>query len=142
LAHAKGGSILRKYRVEGITQLTTGEALPAAQFDAMQAHADDRIRNSWLIDTGELVTVKLRFFSPGDKGYNFIRERVLSQGQWGEITEETEEGFLYEISVNNTQEIKPWIRSFGSSCEVLEPGYLRKEFRKEWEELRGYYESV
>lgn len=142
LAHAKGGSILRKYRVEGITQLTTGEALPAAQFDAMQAHADDRIRNSWLIDTGELVTVKLRFFSPGDKGYNFIRERVLSQGQWGKITEETEEGFLYEISVNSTQEIKPWIRSFGSSCEVLEPGYLRKEFRKEWEELRGYYESV
>ncbi len=67
---------------------------------------------------------------------------MLLQGQWGIIEEETAESFVYEIEVNGTVEIKPWIRSFGSSCEVLEPIKLRQEMIAEWKEIKAYYESV
>jgi predicted DNA-binding transcriptional regulator YafY len=70
-----------------------------------------------------------------------VKERVQHQGGWGVITEENNEDFIYEIEVNGILEIKPWLRSFGSSCEVLEPKQLRDELIQEWKELAGYYES-
>ncbi|WP_432774467.1 WYL domain-containing protein [Brevibacillus gelatini] len=133
---------LRKYRVEGITQLAYGQQAAPDAFMRMQARVDERIQHSWLIDTGKPVTIRLRFFHPKGTPHSFIRERVEAQGQWGVITEETRESFLYEITVNSTLEITPWIRSFGSSCEVLEPLYLREQLQMEWKELLSYYESV
>lgn len=102
---------------------------------------EGKIRNSWLVDTGASVLVKARFYNPTDSRSNFIKERVLLQGQWGSIIEEDADSFLYEIKVNGTTEIKPWLRSFGSSCEVLSPAYLRRELIAEWKEIRSYYES-
>ncbi|MNJ79129.1 hypothetical protein D3C77_770500 [compost metagenome] len=58
------------------------------------------------------------------------------------MDEEDSESFIYEITVNGTIEIKPWLRSFGSSCEVLEPVRLRQEMIEEWKEIRAYYESI
>ncbi len=55
---------------------------------------------------------------------------------------EDESSFVYEITVNGTTEIKPWLRSFGSSCEILEPVQLRREMIAEWKEIRSYYEPV
>lgn len=83
-----------------------------------------------------------KVFNPGPSEPNFVKERVLLQGQWGRIVSEDEEAFIYEITVNGTTEIKPWLRSFGSSCEVLEPRYFRREMIAEWKEIRAYYESV
>ncbi|MNI96611.1 hypothetical protein D3C73_1551020 [compost metagenome] len=71
-----------------------------------------------------------------------MKERVLLQGQWGEIVSEDDVSFTYEITVNGTTEIKPWLRSFGSSCEVLEPLQLRREMIAEWKEIQSYYEFV
>ncbi len=88
------------------------------------------------------MKVRVRFFNPEGAKRNFIRERVLLQGQWGTITEEESESFIYEITVNGITEIKPWLRSFGSSCEVLEPKRLRQEFKQEWKELQAYYEPI
>ena len=58
----------------------------------------------------------------------------------GTVTIESDDSFLYEIEVNGTSEIKPWLRSFGSSREVLKPRSLRMEFIKEWKEIAAYYE--
>ncbi|MCQ6563089.1 helix-turn-helix transcriptional regulator [Paenibacillus mendelii] len=132
-----------KYRVEGITQIVeeedkAEEALFAERMELLQL----RTRFSWLIDTGRAVLIRARFFNPEGAKVNFIRERVELQGQWGEITETTGESFIYEITVNGTTEIKPWLRSFGSSCEVLEPLQLRREFIAEWKEIQAYYEPV
>ena len=99
-------------------------------------------RFSWLVDTAKTVTVQARFFHPDSGQRNFILDRVRLQGQWGTITPETEHTFLYEIRVNGTTEIKPWLRSFGSSCEVIAPHRLRQEMIKEWKEIAQYYESV
>ncbi len=133
---------IRKYRIEGMTDLKEGEQEQESLFNAKLAELNERTRHSWLIDTGEPVTVKARFFHPGPGMTSFVMDRVLSQGQWGVITEEDQHSFLYEITVNGTFEIKPWLRSFGSSCEVLEPRRLREEFIEEWKEIGGYYEPV
>lgn len=138
----KAGKGIVKYRVEGITQINEGDPIPEVEFKQKREALEAKIRHSWLIDTGRRIKVKVRFYNPEGDLPNFIKERVQLQGQWGTITEENEDFFLYEIMVNGTTEIKPWLRSFGSSCEVLEPAFLRKELMEEWREIGSYYESV
>lgn len=137
--HARYG--IKKYRMEGLTQISEEEAAPEALFESKKDELEQRIKHSWLIDTGKPVLVRVRFFHPGPHIPSFVMERVLLQGQWGTILEESEESFIYEIEVNGTIEIKPWIRSFGSSCEVLAPMKLRQELIEEWKEIKSYYES-
>ncbi|WP_151736811.1 helix-turn-helix transcriptional regulator ['Paenibacillus yunnanensis' Narsing Rao et al. 2020] len=141
LAHGREG--IRKYRTEGIIQITEeDEAADEQWYRQKLQELDERLRYSWLIDTGKPVTVRARFYNPEGSDFNFVKERVLLQGQWGEIIYEDGHSFIYEIVVNGTTEIKPWLRSFGSSCEVLEPARLRREMIEEWKEIKAYYESV
>lgn len=141
LASDKRKSI-RKYRLEGITQITESEQVAKELVQAEKKLLEQRLSQSWMIDTGSPVTVRAKFIHPlPGTGNNFVKERVLLQGQWGTITGEDEHSFIYEITVNGITEIKPWLRSFGSSCEILEPLQLRKELIQEWKELLDYYES-
>ncbi|CAM4415964.1 WYL domain-containing protein [Paenibacillus alkaliterrae] len=133
---------IKKYRMEGLTQIEEDKAVPEELFAEVSTDLEQRMQYSWLVDTGRPVTVRIRFFHPGPGIASFVKERVLLQGQWGVVTEENEASFLFEIVVNGTIEIKPWIRSFGSSCEVLEPLKLRQEMITEWKEIKAYYESV
>ncbi|AJS57331.1 helix-turn-helix transcriptional regulator [Paenibacillus sp. IHBB 10380] len=133
---------IRKYRLEGMTQIGEDIQVSEQLFDAVYKKLEEKIQYSWLIDTGHSITVRVRFFNPGLSQPNFIKERVLLQGQWGQIVEEDEQSFIYEIVVNGSNEIKPWLRSFGSSCEILEPPLLRSEMIAEWKELQSYYESI
>lgn len=140
LAYDRAG--LRKYRMEGITNIEQGDPVDEAFFEEKVREVEESIEHSWLIDTGQPVTVRARFYHPEGSEPNFIKERVLLQGQWGQIVEEDEHSFIYEITVNGTSEIKPWLRSFGSSCEILEPAQLRREMIAEWKEIQSYYETV
>jgi len=137
---------IKKFRIEGMTEIAE---LPENSRSVDEQFFQDKLdvlarmtKHSWLIDTGRTVTVRIRFFNPGPSAPNFVKDRVLRQGQWGVVTEEDEDSFIYEIKVNGTMEIKPWIRSFGSSCEVLEPPHLRRELIEEWKELRRCYEPL
>jgi predicted DNA-binding transcriptional regulator YafY len=140
LAYGREG--IRKYRIEGITQIEEDEPAHEVLYTKKKNELTEKIRYSWLIDTGPPVTVRARFYHPEGTESNFIRERVLLQGQWGQIISEDEHSFIYEITVNGVTEIKPWLRSFGSSCEVLEPLQLRKDMIAEWKEIQLYYESI
>ncbi|MHA6533683.1 helix-turn-helix transcriptional regulator [Paenibacillus sp. BAC0078] len=140
LSHSREG--IRKYRMEGITQIEEDEAVDEVWYEKKKSELAEKIRYSWLIDTGQPVTVRARFYTPEGSERNFVKERVMLQGQWGQVVLEDEHSFIYEITVNGTTEIKPWLRSFGSSCEVLEPLRLRREMIAEWKEIASYYESV
>ncbi|MGG1659985.1 helix-turn-helix transcriptional regulator [Brevibacillus sp. NRS-1366] len=133
---------ITKFRVEGLTQIQEAGSVSEEEFTRKRCELEEKIRYSWLIDTGKPVKIRARFYNPEGSKANFIKERVLLQGQWGTITEENDHSFLYEITVNGTVEIRPWLRSFGSSCEVVEPLYLRREFIAEWKEIQSYYESI
>lgn len=140
LAYDRQG--IRKYRMEGITQIEEAESVDELWYADKQEELAKKIRYSWLIDTGRPVMVRVRFYNPEGSKTNFVKERVLLQGQWGEIVQEDEDSFIYEILVNGTTEIRPWLRSFGSSCEILEPASFRQEIIAEWKEIQAYYESV
>ncbi|RJE84380.1 WYL domain-containing protein [Paenibacillus sp. 1011MAR3C5] len=141
IAH-QGKQGVMKFRMEGLTGVELGDAVAEEEFDMRLAHAERQLQQSWVIDSMRPLPVKVRFFRPEGSAHDFVRERVESQGQWGTITEESESTFIYEIVVNGITEIKPWLRSFGSSCEVLAPLWLRKEFITEWKEIQSYYEPV
>ncbi|CAM3508831.1 MULTISPECIES: helix-turn-helix transcriptional regulator [Saccharibacillus] len=130
-----------KFRMEGMIGIEEEQEVPETYFALKKADLDERLRRSWLIDTGEPVTVRARFYRPGHDQADFIEERVRMQGQWGQIVESDETSFVYEIEVNGVTEIRPWLRGFGSSCEVLEPAELRQSFIDEWKEIEAYYES-
>ncbi|MHA7966394.1 WYL domain-containing protein [Paenibacillus sp. CAU 1782] len=132
---------IKKFRLEGVTGLQDEEAVSPAFMEEKLQLLELRIRDSWLLDTGRKMLVRARFYKPGPGIPDFVKERVQHQGGWGVITEESSEDFIYEIEVNGILEIKPWLRSFGSSCEVLQPKQLRDELIQEWKELAGYYES-
>ncbi|MDF2649866.1 MAG: transcriptional regulator [Paenibacillus sp.] len=140
LSYSREG--IRKYRMEGITQIEELKGVEDTWFEDKKQELEEKIRFSWLIDTGQSVKVRARFYNPESPEPNFVKERVQLQGQWGVIVDEDELSFIYEITVNGTTEIKPWLRSFGSSCEVLEPFQLRREMIAEWKEIQSYYESV
>lgn len=133
---------IAKFRMEGITQIEEGETVTEEEFERHLGTIKRQMEHSWVVDTLRPIQVVARFFNPERSGANFIRERVDAQGQWGTVTEESEESFLYEITVNGIYEIKPWLRSFGSSCEVIAPAWLRKEFIAEWKEIHAHYEPV
>ncbi|MCZ8519837.1 MULTISPECIES: helix-turn-helix transcriptional regulator [Paenibacillus] len=140
-SHPRQG--IRKYRVEGITQIEVEEEVPEDVHLERQQRLKEKLSRSWVLDTSPPVTVRARFYRPGGGQPDWIRERVELQGQWGAIQEEDEASFVYEIEVSGTTEIKPWLRSFGSSCEVLAPRQLRQEMIAEWKEIEDYYhESV
>lgn len=131
-----------KFRMEGLTQIEEGEAVSEEEFSQRLYVIEEQMKYSWVTDTLRTVKVVARFYNPDRSSANFVRERVEAQGQWGTITEESDPTFLFEIMVNGIYEIKPWLRSFGSSCEVLEPAWLRKEFIADWKEIQRYYEPV
>ncbi|BBI31288.1 helix-turn-helix transcriptional regulator [Cohnella abietis] len=141
VAHNSRQGIM-KFRMEGLTQIEQEDTVEEAEFAHKLTNLEEQLRYSWVTDTGRSMKVIARFHNPDSFGPNFVKERVLSQGQWGTITEESDSTFLYEIIVNGLFEIKPWLRSFGSSCEVLEPASLRREFIAEWKEIQAYYEPV
>ncbi|WP_152396600.1 helix-turn-helix transcriptional regulator [Paenibacillus guangzhouensis] len=140
LAYGREG--IRKYRIEGITQIEEDESVDEAWCEEKKTELAAKMQYSWLIDTGRPVTVRAKFYNPGGSEPNFVKDRVMLQGQWGQIVSEDEHAFIYEITVNGTTEIKPWLRSFGSSCEILEPMQLRREMIAEWKEIQAYYEPV
>ncbi|MCL6604001.1 MAG: WYL domain-containing protein [Paenibacillus sp.] len=138
--HSRMG--IMKFRMEGLTQIEEGDVVGEEEFAQKLSNIEGQLKNSWVTDTTRAIKVVARFYNPGRSSANFIRERVEAQGQWGIITENSDSTFLYEIMVNGIYEIKPWLRSFGSSCEVLEPPWLRKQFIAEWKEIQSYYESI
>ena len=133
-------------RVENIQTLAgTGEVIEAARLAELTAQVDKDLARSWVVHEPTNPTkIQLRFSlrSSADQRENFIRNRVQREACWGIISEESDSAFVFEITVNGYYEIKPWIRSFGSSVEVLAPPELRREIAEEWRQIGETYETV
>ena len=55
------------------------------------------------------------------------------------ILEETASDLSWSCTISDPRAIKPWLRSFGSCLEVLEPEELRQEIAAEWKRLVNQY---
>lgn len=133
------------YKLEGISEMEPYSSIEAELFEKERANARQRLKHSWLLSDEEEVEVVLRFYfdpSRTDSKMNFIEQRVRREMQWGIMEQDDKaHSFTYKIKVNGIKEIKPWILSFGSSVEVLEPQSLRQQIQEEWSELLKEYEE-
>lgn len=68
-----------------------------------------------------------------------LSETPLSEEQ--EITEIDTGVYLLRAVVKNTEQLRWWIRSFGSSVEVLEPLEMREKFVNESKALNKIYRN-
>ena len=115
--HCRGA--VRLFRLDRITSLEILRetfAFPA-NFSANAFFAD-----SWHIEQGEPVRVKLRFMPEAAK---WVRDGYYHRTQ--RITSLADGGIIFEATVTGTWEITRWILSHGPDVEVLEPEELRAE---------------
>lgn len=80
---------------------------------------ENRLKTAWLIGLQENVSHVVVEFKK-DFG---IKARIENEKRHGTLTEK-DDCYLFEIDVNDPNEMKGWIMSFGADCEVKEPESL------------------
>lgn len=124
----------RTYKLERIerVKLTHAEYQISPDFNGL-----DILRNAWSIYYGEeTVRVVLRFHPE-------VVKRVLetqwhpSQGDWAD--KEIPGYHCLSFDIADTTDIKPWIRTWGAMCEVLEPEELRVEMQGHVRQMMAIY---
>lgn len=83
---------------------------------------------------GETVTVRARFASTVA---HLIREKVWHPTQ--SLEEMSDGSLILSVEVNHFLELRRWLMSYGSECEVLEPAELRKEISEEIKQMTESY---
>ncbi len=124
---------IRLYALHRFTQvdLLEDEALIPKSFDI-----DEYIRNGALsFGGGEPLTLKLRIQAD--------LKKTLTESPLSDDMVITPEGnaFIVTATVQNTWQLKWWIRSQGPQAEVLEPVALRDEFRESLKETLALYKD-
>lgn len=125
---------LQRYRIDYIKNVKLHEDAPHNKEEIAAIRA--QLQNSWNVSNKPLERIIIRFYQHET---NFIARRVQQQRHRGEVLETYEDGFLWAILIHGIDEMIPWIRSFGSSAEVLEPASLREKLIEQWKELEALY---
>lgn len=95
-------------------------------------------KNRWGMDAGEEVKVKIRFLPEANVIEKAQRE-LKARGFRG--LKFLEDGsLLWEDKVTGVSDLLFWLRSFGSSVEVIEPRELRREMVESIKRLMKVYE--
>lgn len=131
-------SDLRTYKIERIqkAEIVSGEPYTIPNdFPGLSL-----LENAWSIFYGdEIIRVALRFHPDVARR---VQETFWHPSQQI-VSEDTEKPdyILLHIEVADTTDLKPWIRTWGANCEVLEPSSLRDEMTGEarrFAELYGW----
>jgi predicted DNA-binding transcriptional regulator YafY len=134
IGHSSIVNQLRTYKIERIrkAELTRGEYTIPSDFDGLKL-----LRSAWSIFYGdEVIKVTLRFHPDVARRVQETNWHISQQLAW----DEEQEGYLLmTIEVADTTDLKPWIRTWGANCEVLEPVSLRNELVSEARRLAKLY---
>lgn len=137
---------INTYRLDKVIDfdvLEEGRGNPA---DKEQLYS--RIKYSWCIAPLQKNSIpseiKIRFSVSPEQDLSFLLNKVRREGKWGIITDISDKSFIYTITINDTSEIKPWIRSFGHYAEVMGDTSLklREELSIEWREMLNNYGDI
>lgn len=82
--------------------------------------ADAYFAGSWLVEQGEPIHVRLRFFPEAAR---WVKEVKYHPSQT--LTEHDDGSLIFEATVNGQREILRWIMGYGAEVEVIEPDELR-----------------
>lgn len=93
---------------------------------------------AWGIMGGEALSEVVLQFSPQVAAV--VRERRWHASQ--SLDDLEGGGVLLVVRVSDPREMRPWIRSWGAECVVVEPQWLREEMRAETRRMAANYEHV
>lgn len=131
-------STLRTYKIERIIK---AEVLYRDRYEIPQDFPGlALLHNAWSIFYGEeTIALTLRFHPDVARR---VQETFWHPSQQAVEEDPEKEGYvLLRFEVADTTDLKPWIRTWGANCEVLEPQTLRDELRGEarrFAELYGW----
>ncbi len=132
IAHNVDLNVLRTYKLERIhhVKIMSGQSFDIpTDFPGLEI-----LQNAWSIFHGdETIEVALRFHPD-------VVQRVL-ETNWHSSMELIEDGrhIIMTLQVADITDLKPWIRGWGATCEVLEPQELREEMEGEARALAKLY---
>lgn len=134
IGHSSIVNTIRTYKIERIKEaaLLRDEYTVPTDFPGL-----DLLRNAWSIYYGdEVIRVMLRFHPEVAKR---VRETFWHPSQEIKKDDQLPGYLLLSITVADTTDLKPWIRTWGANCEVLEPSSLRDELTGEARKLALLY---
>lgn len=134
ICHSSSVDALRTYKLERIQQARLLHKQPfeiPVDFPGL-----DLLKNAWSIYYGEeTIPVTLRFHPEVARR---VRETNWHPSQ--QITEDTQPGYVcLRLEVADLTDLKPWIRTWGAHCEVLDPANLRDEMTGEARRMAHLY---
>jgi Predicted transcriptional regulator len=94
----------------------------------------DYLENYWGLFKGEKTKITIKFDKDVD---SFIRDTKWHTNQ--EIKSLEDGSVLFSVYIDDTDDVKNWIMSFGKNAEVIEPDHLRDEIKQEIEEMFKKY---
>ncbi|HHW15388.1 MAG TPA: WYL domain-containing protein [Firmicutes bacterium] len=126
---------IRHFRLDRMAEVeSTEERFSAPAGFRLERH----MAPCWGVEHGELHRIRIRFYDE----YNVLARlrRETAQREKARLVEEPGGGsVIYTDEVSGLHEIRVWVRSFGSSAEVLEPDQLRREVVESVERLVQRY---
>jgi predicted DNA-binding transcriptional regulator YafY len=135
IGHSTISNRLRTYKIERIERaslLMHNKYEIPADFPGLEL-----LRNAWSIYYGEeVVRVVLRFHPEVARR---VQETNWHPSQQLAEDEQNDGYLLLAFDVADTTDLKPWIRTWGANCEVLEPQSLRDELTGEARRLAHLY---
>lgn len=82
---------------------------------------DEYIQNCWCVgfheDKNNLIDIEIDFFIDDNKE-QYIIQRILKEGKWGQLNKIKEGEYVFKIKVSDARELIPWIRSFTGFAKV------------------------
>lgn len=135
ICHSSVVDRLRTYRMDRIQRasvLNREEFSVPSDFPGLEL-----LRNAWSIYYGdEVVRVVLRFHPDVARR---VQETTWHPSQQLAPDKRQPGYLLLTVEVADTTDLKPWIRTWGANCEVLEPATLRDEMMGEARRLAHLY---
>lgn len=105
-------------------------------FEKYTTDVEGYLKNTWSIIRGEdLLTFKVRF---SKEVANLVKEADYNVEP--KFTDQEDGSLLFEVTVNDSQELIRWIMPFGADAEIIEPIKYRESFKETLKKWQAQYE--
>jgi predicted DNA-binding transcriptional regulator YafY len=132
IGHDEWADDLRTFKLDRLEQATVlDQAYQIPDSFDLEAH----LATGWRIMAGETPQTVIVRFTPEVTAR--VRERQWHASQ--QVAQLDNGGCVLRVAIAEPLEMKPWIRSWGSEAEVLEPEWLRQEIAADLQRALAAY---